>query len=63
MSFLILFYTEKTINQKRNSTVEKKLWNKSSKVAFKKEFAVHLENNCGYPGILSVLLLSFFTCI
>ncbi|XP_065681675.1 uncharacterized protein LOC124811063 isoform X2 [Hydra vulgaris] len=41
---------EKAINKKKNLTVEKKSWNKSSKVAFNKEFALHLKNNRGYPG-------------
>ncbi|XP_065653935.1 uncharacterized protein LOC136080771 isoform X2 [Hydra vulgaris] len=41
---------EKAINKKKILTVEKKLWNKTSKVAFYKEFAVHLEKNRGYPG-------------
>ncbi|XP_065651886.1 uncharacterized protein LOC136079657 isoform X2 [Hydra vulgaris] len=41
---------EKAINEKKILTVEKKLWNKTSKVAFYKEFAIHLEKNRGYPG-------------
>nr|XP_047123086.1 uncharacterized protein LOC124806346 [Hydra vulgaris] len=41
---------EKAINKEKNLTVEKKSWNKSSKVAFNKEFALHLKNYRGYPG-------------
>jgi hypothetical protein len=40
--------------------VEKKFWDKNSKAAFNKEFAVQLKNNCGYPGILLVFYNSFF---